>query len=60
MTRQDFMNKVIEIYFRDNCNTSEALDKAEEELCITNSQFIEWFGKGRERKSGRMENTKGV
>lgn len=45
MNRKGFLNKVVEIYFRDSCNVSEAIDRAEKELQITNGQFIEWFGK---------------
>lgn len=48
VTRKDFMNKVIEIYFRDACTTAEAIDKAEKEMHISNSQFLEWFGKGKD------------
>lgn len=46
MTRAEFLNEVVKIYFKYNCETAkQALDIAEKELMISKAQFLNWFGK---------------
>ena len=43
MNKQNFMMKVIEIYYRDNCTVPEAIDKAEKELNVTDAYVRELY-----------------
>ncbi|SKB01057.1 hypothetical protein SAMN05443428_15310 [Caloramator quimbayensis] len=40
MTRREFLNKVIEIYFRDNCNVDTAIQTAIKELNLSKDDYI--------------------
>lgn len=47
MTRSEFMDEVVKTYFSNDCKVKEAIDITVKNLKISNTQFIEWFGKER-------------
>lgn len=55
MTRSEFMNEVVKTYFSKDCRVKEAIDITIKRLGISNTQFIEWFGRDRsEQKNIRV------
>lgn len=40
MTKTEFINKVTEIYFRDNCNVDTAIQTAIKELNLSKNDYI--------------------
>lgn len=47
MTRTEFMDEVVKTYFSNDCKVKEAIDITVKRLGISNTQFIEWFGRDR-------------
>lgn len=52
MTRSEFLGKVVDVYFRDNCSTEQAIQKVIDELKLTTRDFIDIMTKCGGNKNG--------